>query len=384
MKILHFGKFYPPFNGGMETYLRDLSEQQAKTHTITTVVHNHDYNLLTSRTKKEIINRVNVIRQKSMKPFLFTPIMLGVNKLFSTLIEQNLADVIHISWPNPSALLLLLNRKAKSKPWVIQWQSDMVTKNSSWLLKFAYQFFKPFERALLKQASKVIVSTQEYYRYSPALKSFKKRCEFIPLAIKSEQHQINAEERQQAESLWGNAKYKIYNIARLTFYKNHQLIIQAAELLPNAMFIITGKGELKKPLTKLIAHKKLTNIRLTGSLARNKLNALMSTCDAFCLPSNDRAESFGMVLLEAINFKKTILVSNLDGSGMKWIAAQTHLGQTFDCNDAKDLVAKIKHSLSLNIQQPCKTDLSNTDFFNIENCTHSLDKVYASLIDSNQ
>lgn len=363
----------------MEIYLRDLAEQQTTFHQVTVLVHNHDFKTLISPTMIETINKVKVIRQKTLKPILFTPIMLGVKKKVSQLINQKQVDIIHISWPNPSALFLLFNKRAKKIPWVIQWQSDMVTKNSSWLLKLAYQFFKPFEKKMLNHASKIIASTEEYFNYSNVLQKFKPKCEFIALGLTSQGNNTDNKTIQWAHSLWKNAQYKIYNVGRLTFYKNQQLLIQAAELLPNSMFIITGTGTLEQNLKQQILNKKLTNITLTGSLNKNKLNALMETCDAFCLPSNDRAESYGMVLLEALYFNKKILVSNLPGSGMKWIASQTSLGTIFDCNNAKDLVEKIKD----NISTYDKTNNNkNMKQFSIEYCANNIDKVYQSLINA--
>ena len=379
MKVLHVGKFYPPFNGGMETYLADLSEQQAKTHTVTTLVHNHNFNILSSATKQESINGVNIIRQKSLRPILFTPIMLGLNKQVNKLIDQNLVDIIHISWPNPSALLLLMNKKAKNKPWVVQWQSDMITKKSSLLLKVAYKFFKLFEKLLLKKALKIIVSTQEYAEYSIALKPFKKKLEVIPLGLKPQMVAVEPKELEWAQTLWKHAKYKIYTIGRLTFYKNHRLIIEAAQLLPEALFIITGTGTLKNNLDKLIAQRKINNVVLTGGLSKEKLNALMFTCDAFCLPSNDRAESYGMVLLEALSHNKKILVSDLQGSGMKWIASQTDLGYTFDCDDAKDLVNKIKTHVVTNNPDTQQTSKLDHSVFNIEHCASQIGQLYQTV-----
>ncbi len=379
MKILHLGKYYPPFHGGMEIYLRDLSEQQAHNHLVTAIVHNHDYGRIFSKTVKETVNGVNVIRQRSIKPILFTPIMLGLNKCIDQLLTENKIDVIHIAWPNPSALLLLLNKKARSKPWVIQWQSDMVTKKSSWLLKFAYQFFRPFEKALLKQSKRIICSSKQYCHHSNILPQFVEKCSIIPLGIKQQKVAVNSQERDWALKQWGSAQYRIYNIGRLTFYKNHQLLINAAQSLPNAQFIITGTGELKKSLLALIDQLQLTNIHLTGALDDAQLNALLSTCDAFCLPSNDRAESYGMVLLEAIIHGKKILVSHLPGSGMRWIAEQTELGHTFNCDDAMDLVSLIKKI------EPCDRNKQNNQQqslpaqLTIQGCTQSIDQLYASL-----
>jgi rhamnosyl/mannosyltransferase len=377
MKIMHFGKFYPPFNGGMEIYLKDLAEQQAINHSVTALVHNHNFRTLSSDTKIETINCVNVIRKKTLKPILFTPIMLGVNQTVSQLIDENKADIIHISWPNPSALFLLFNKKAKLKPWVIQWQSDMVTKNSSVLLKIAYLFFKPFERSLLKQAQKIIVSTQQYLSHSKALQNFKSKCEIIPLGLKQSIIEVPKKEIKWANALWKNAQYKIFSVGRLTFYKNHQILIKTATLLPSSLFIITGTGDLEKPLKKSIQQKDINNIILTGSLSESKLTALMQTCDAFCLPSNDRAESYGMVLLEAINFHKTILVSNLNGSGMKWIASKTKHGHTFNPNDPKELAQLIEQNLSTS-NSNCTENIPE---LSIEYCASSIDKLYHSLAD---
>lgn len=363
----------------MEIYLRDLAEQQALTNTVTALVHNHNFKKLSSPTVIETKNKVQIIRQKTLKPILFTPIMLATNKVVNQLINDDKVDVIHISWPNPSALFLLLNKKAKTKPWVIQWQSDMVTENSSWLLKFAYKFFRPFEKKLLSQSTKIIASTKEYFNHSNALKKFEDKCEFIPLGLKQNTTKISSNDINWANKQWGNTQYKIYNIGRLTFYKNHQLLIDAAELLPEAQFIITGSGDLENSLKKRVQQKSLTNIVFTAGLSQNKLNALLSTCDAFCLPSNDRAESYGMVLLEALSFNKRILVSNLPGSGMKWIAAQSNVGQIFDCNSAENLVNKIK-AIDFNIGTDKPKNSMTNEIFNIDYCSEKINQLYQSIL----
>lgn len=375
MKILHIGKYYPPFHGGMEVYLRDLAETQTKDNDVTVLVHNHEFNILFSRTVSEKLNGVHLIRQKSLKPVLFTPLMLGLRKTISDLISKNKPDVIHISWPNPSALFLLLIAAARRTPWVIQWQSDMVTKRSTWMLKFAYQFFRLFERQLLKRAAKVIVSTEEYFKYSPALRPYAAKCEFIPLGFHFSRAEIEKDDLQWADELWGHYKYKLYNIGRLTFYKNQKILIEAAKRLPEAKFIITGSGQLQDSLSRLISKEQLDNVVLTGSLSSSRLHALLKSCDIFCLPSNDRAESYGMVLLEALSYGKPILVSNLNGSGMKWIASQTVLGHTFDCNSVEDLIDKIQ-SLNLSVS----ADESIYEKFNMGNCSDRIQKLYQSIV----
>ena len=45
----------------------------------------------------------------------------------------------------------------------------------------------------------------------------------------------------------------------------------------------------------------------------------MTDCDCLCLPSIERTEAFGMVLLEAMYFGKANVISDVVGSGMGWI-----------------------------------------------------------------
>ena len=80
MKLLHLGKYYPPFHGGMESYLRDLAEAQVKQgHQVWVVVHNHLWGWLKSTTHHEVINGVQVIRLACSRPVLHTPLMPALN-----------------------------------------------------------------------------------------------------------------------------------------------------------------------------------------------------------------------------------------------------------------------------------------------------------------
>ena len=88
--------------------------------------------------------------------------------------------------------------------------------------------------------------------------------------------------------------------------------------------------------------------------------------------------SYGMVLLEALQFNKPILVSNLQGSGMKWIASQTPLGQTFDCNNPEDLISKIA-----NLAKPSTQQKSDLDQFSIESCQQRIDSIYTAIPKNN-
>ncbi len=342
MKILHIGKYYPPYHGGMENYLSDLAHAQAQQgHQVTVWVHNHTWRMLCSSTAEASIDGVQVIRQKSIRPLLFTPIMLGFGKQLKRLINAHEFDLIHLHWPNPSLFFLLLKQSAKPIPWVISWHSDMVTEHSSWLMKLIYRMIKPLETRLIEQADSVLVSSQNYADYSPQLKKFANKTAVIPLGMQTAALQAVANQLNSAE--WQDEQFRMFSLGRFTFYKNQQMLINAMPQLSGCQLLIAGNGQLHKQLQNRIKQLQLNQqAKLLTDQSWLQVHGLFSSCDLFCLASHDRAESFGMVLLEAMYHNKIILVPDTVGSGMQWLAMNYSKGFVFKANDEVDFVAKVK------------------------------------------
>jgi hypothetical protein len=63
------------------------------------------------------------------------------------------------------------------------------------------------------------------------------------------------------------------------------------------------------------------------------LARLMASCDVFCLPSRERTEAFGIVLMEAMRYAKPLLVSELKGSGVSWVAREGQNAVTAPVDD---------------------------------------------------
>ena len=258
MKILHIGKFYPPFHGGMENYLQDLAQAQAhQGHEVTVWVHNHDWHngghwrKLSSKTIQSQDGEVKLIRQKSLKPILFTPIMLGFGRQLKKILKEQPPDVIHLHWPNPSLFKLLMHPSAGKIPWVISWHSDMVTSHSSTPMKMIYWFIKPLETLLIKRTSRMLVSTRAYANHSKQLRKFNHKTTVIPLGmvttdIENLTLDSSSEVYQQAEHSWQDQQFRLYHLGRLTFYKNQKFLIEAMQSLPEAQLLIVGEGQLRQ------------------------------------------------------------------------------------------------------------------------------------------
>jgi len=350
MKILHIGKFYPPFHGGMENYLCDLAVAQVQQgHQVTVWVHNHEWESLTSDTDEALIDGVQLIRQKCLKPLLFTPIMLGFGSRLKKIIGEQSPDLIHLHWPNPSLFKLLLYRSAGKIPWVISWHSDMVTSHSSQLMKLIYWFIKPLESLLVKRAKSLLVSSQAYANHSKQLSHFSNKTAVIPLGIASAEIEgldlgKSSLIVQQAEKKWQINQLRLFHLGRLTFYKNQQFLIEALKNLSDTHLLIAGEGGLYEKLNDQIKQSKLSDhVQLLGGIDRSQVHGLFASCDIFCMASHDRAESFGVVLLEAIYHNRIILVPNTVGSGMGWLAENYNKGFVYESNNHKDFALKVNY-----------------------------------------
>ena len=68
----------------------------------------------------------------------------------------------------------------------------------------------------------------------------------------------------------------------------------------------------------------------------------MADCDCLCLPSIERTEAFGMVLLEAMYSGKATVISDVEGSGMGWVVDDGVTGIKVAPADADALAAALK------------------------------------------
>ncbi|WP_223787630.1 glycosyltransferase [Marinicella meishanensis] len=349
MNILHIGKFYPPYRGGMETYLCDLAREQVQQgHQVSVLVHNHDWGRFSSGTAATEEAGVQVVRLRSWRPILFTPLMRGLNRWLKHFINTQPVDLIHLHLPNPSLFVLLLNRSARDIPWVVSWHSDMVTDHSGGLMRLLYRLIRPLETRLLKRVSRILVSTQAYADHSPVLQRHANKTHVLPLGLRTnELEQRDGDETQAsaqwAEHSWVAKGFRILHLGRLTFYKNQAMLIAAMADLPDCQLQIVGDGGLRASLELAIErHQVVDRVQLAGAQSWQRIHALYASCELFCLASNDRAESFGVVLLEAMYHNKIILVPDTVGSGMRWLAEQYNKGFVFNNNDPADFVRQVQ------------------------------------------
>ena len=320
LRVLHIGKYFPPYRGGMEVFLADLMEEQRQrgidAHAL---VHGDP-----EPDDPPWLQRVPV--QFSL---VYAPMAIGFRKALGDAIERLRPDVLHLHLPNNSALWALTLPVARRVPWVIHWQSDVVFSDIKWSVALAYMLYKPFEQALLERTDQIIATSPPYLEASKALRSWHNKTNVIPLGIN-----INATPplvELPAKLQWRKGtQLKLLSIGRLTYYKGFETLIEAVSTMPDVELLIVGEGELREALEAKIEENsrpgKPASVRLLGAVTDSEKHTLLAQCDVFCLASCERTEAFGIVVLEAMMHARPCIVTDLPGSGMPWIVAQSRSG----------------------------------------------------------
>ena len=337
MRVLHIGKYYPPYHGGMENFLRDLLKALKREGvSVSGLVHQHTPGI---RCCREEDNGIRIVRAPIFGQILYVPISPGFLPLLRSCIRNFRPNLLHFHFPNPSACWSLMVPEARSIPWIIQWQSDIVPSTIDRRLQPAYQCYRPLEQAVLKRAGKVIVASKAYLEHSGPLERWASKCRVVPLGIDPDRLPWpDASFIKAAEKGWKPGALRVLAVGRLTYYKGFDVLIRAASQVPGVSVQIVGDGALRGELQAKTAQRGVEErVVLRGGLSDSELQALLATCHILCLPSIERTEAFGVVLLEAMRYGKPLVVSDIPGSGPGWVVRVGSCGFLVPPGDADAL-----------------------------------------------
>lgn len=321
LTVLHIGKYFPPYAGGMEVFLEDLVHAQQKQGIKAHVLVHGD----PLPEDPEWVIRVPV-----QATVIYAPIALGFRKALAQAIQKVQPDLLHLHMPNNSVFWVLTLPQARNIPWLVHWHSDVVASSIRLAVAMAYKLYRPFEKAILERAERIIVTSPPYLEASEPLQRWKSKCAVIPLGLNSAA--LSAPNDQAPNTLppWRDGTLRLLSIGRLAYYKGFETLIQAVAQMPEVELLIAGEGESKHALEALIQSITVPDaafrIRLLGHVNDQQKNSLLASCDIFCLASRERTEAFGMVLLEAMAHARPCIASNLPGSGMPWVVTQANAG----------------------------------------------------------
>ena len=336
MRVLHVGKFFPPHPGGIERYCADLAAAQVDDGVVTALLAHADPG--TRRTQVLQANGVEVTLAACHGQFVYAPVSPAFPRLLSRAVREFKPDLLHLHVPNTSAFWALLSPAARRVPWVVHWHSDIPADSAKRRLRIAYQLYRPWEQALLRRARVVIATSQPYADASIALQPWRDKVRVIPLGIPPASASAPAR-----ESLWPAQGLRLLAVGRLSYYKGFDVLMRALVQVPQAQLLLIGSGECDAALRALTRELGIeSRVRFAGHIGDAELASAYAQADAFCLPSIDRAEAFGLVLLEAMRAGLPIIASNIRGSGVTYVVRDGETGVLVAPSDAATLGSAIE------------------------------------------
>ena len=340
MRVLHIGKYFPPHTGGMETFLRDLmQEQQAQGFEVAALVH---ASRRTFRTYRELYvkgqSKLDITRVACWFTLSFVPFSPSFFWALKKSIRRFSPDVIHLHMPNASAFWTLATSDARKIPWIIHWQSDVVTSRHKRSLRLFYPFYRLPEQSLLKKAAHVIATSPPYLATSEPLAQHAHKCTVVPLARRECESIDSKSDKGADDEINPLPPLKVLTVCRLTYYKGLNYLLEAIANTPETTLTLIGDGEELKSIRNLAQRLQLGDRFIhIPHCSDQELRKHYQSHDVFCLPSIERTEAFGVVLLEAMFMGLACLVTDVPGSGMSWVVDAPDAGYVTPHADAKAL-----------------------------------------------
>lgn len=295
MKILHLGKYYYPFTGGIETVTQDICEgSQSNGNDITVYCANES-----NEYKYSEINNVKVEYFPTLFKFASIPFCFG--KFIKLIRTYKQFDLIHVHSPNPLAELfcILLPRNVK----LVTTHHADPKKNKIFLALYNFIY-----RKFLKKCDKISVATENHITYSPSVKSYEEKCRIIPFSIDENRFNKSEKVNTQIEKIQNEyGRYALF-VGRHVPYKGLGYLLEAAKSISENILVIGVGPETDK--LKSIAPE---NVKFLGKVMDDDMfSAFYHACEFIVLPSTTSQENFGMVQLEGMCCKKPILTTNLE------------------------------------------------------------------------
>lgn len=337
---LHIGKYLPPVRGGMETYLGDLLRALSRAGSDVAALVHAKSGYETSGS--EAFGRAKVFYTQTLGEWFFTPIAPRFRSALRRALRQFRPTLLHFHMPNVSAFWALTLPEARRLPWVIHWHADVDPAGKHRFLRWSYPFYRPLERLMLRRSAVIVVTSEPYLAASRALSPYRDRCRIVPLGLDLDRLRAMGAGSANTSSPWRpDARKKVLAVGRLTYYKGFDLLIQAIALRPECDLVIVGQGPGLASLGALATSLGVTmRVRFLSNVEDAQLAALYKSCDVVCLPSIDRSEAFGMVLLEAAYFGAGIIAADIPGSATGTVALSLG-GAVFPVGSVVELASRL-------------------------------------------
>lgn len=310
VRILQIGKFYPPHMGGIEIHLQTLCQELRRHAEVKVVVAND-----ARRPNRAQVDGVNVARMGKLFDLAAAPVCAGMARE----IRRSEADIVHLHTPNPTGALAYLASRHRGRL-VVTWHSDILRQ------RMLRRIITPVDQLVLRLASAVVVTSENYLKTSRPLSGYQSKCRVIPYGIALEtfdgarDHEVEEIRRRYGPRI-------VLAVGRMVYYKGFEYLVSAMRRVRGTLVLI-GDGPLRATLKREAANYGVADrIAFVGELQNEATPPYYRAADVFVLPSIARTEAFGIVQIEAMASGTPVVNTRLD-SGVPSVSIDGMTGLT--------------------------------------------------------
>ena len=315
--------------GGIEYHVRLLAAAQARRGWDVTVLAASANGHATDLRE----NGMRVIRTRAWVSLASTP----MSPRLAGWVRSLDSDVTHLHFPYPFGELAhqVFGRATVT---IVTYHSDPIRYPR------LRPLYAPMIRRLLHGADRILVTTRRYLESSDALQAVASRCRVVPLGI--DPRPFGAVEQHRVTAIRGASTTPVVLfVGRLRHYKGIDVLIDAATTV-DARFWIVGGGPMERVWRERAEHSPARGrIRFFGEVPDRELPAFYASADLVVLPSSNRGEAFGQVLLEAMAAGRPVVSTEL-GTGTSVVNRHGETGLVVPPNDARSLATAIEALIS--------------------------------------
>lgn len=330
--------YFSPHYGGVESYVRDLSQEFVSMgHSVTVLTSRFDSSL----PEREMWNGIEIIRVPLLATLFRSPLPRSMRKYLNTIQP----DIAHIHTPPPtfpyfSSRLI----KERGIPSVLTYHcdSDVPSRLASPLIRFADRLITS---SIMKRSDRIIV-TSRTYSFTSA-NTWKMRSDIIPVSADTSRFFPDRLDRERTRRKMGlEGKKVVLFVGRLVRHKGVTYLVEAMRFLDeDSVLLIVGDGEYRQHIQRFIRNRGMQqHVRMLGEVRDAELPSIYRAADVTVIPSTSRLEAFSIAAVESMASGVPILVSDIPG--VREVIQNGVQGFVFRPMDAEDIAAKLKSLLS--------------------------------------
>jgi glycosyltransferase involved in cell wall biosynthesis len=287
-KLLVASSYFPPAVGGLERYAYEMASIAYRADYDVAVLCSGDGKEL----QKETAGGLTIYRLPTLLTLQNTPISPRWPKMIRDIITAEAPDIINVHLPVPylGDLVILA---AKGIPRIVTYHSGSMKKHHL-TTDAAIDLYERCVLPIVLRKAKAIICPSEFVR-DTFLKKYKAKSMTIPPGVDLSMFSRREVRPDENKIIFiGNFSYEWKGLAYLR---------DAMDLLPSARLVVVGSGTP-------IPHPRTTYL---GLLEGDELVKEIHSSKVLVLPSITEAESFGMVLIEAMACGVAVIGADVGG-----------------------------------------------------------------------